>query len=199
MDEQVYIPKEGRFNGISMPTKWNGITFRSRLEARWAVFFDSLKPSIEYLYEPELIQTPWGPYLPDFYLPAINTFWIVKGQPIEKDEIEKVFWIGERGFGVCIHEGQIPIGLDHEYMDHRSAAGGYLFHGYVDEDSNGANWDNTAVFCQCHQCGKYGVEFDGRTDRICRHEGHGDKGYGDTKNIRNALDLARNHRFDKRG
>jgi len=32
-------------------TEWNGYKFRSRLEARWAVFFDNV--GIEYRYEPE--------------------------------------------------------------------------------------------------------------------------------------------------
>ena len=193
MNEQVNIPETGRFNGMSLPTKWNGITFRSRLEARWAIFFDSLNPRLPYEYEPELLETPSGWYLPDFYLPSVRTFWIVKGDRIPDDELEKVFWIGERGFGICIHEGQIPMGLDGEYSKQWCAHGGYVFHSY----DQSANWDNSAIFCQCHKCGKYGVEFDGRTDRICRHD-KGDKGYGDTQNIRKALDLARNHRFDNR-
>jgi len=36
---------------IALPTKYAGIQFRSRLEARWAVFFDALK--IKWEYEPE--------------------------------------------------------------------------------------------------------------------------------------------------
>lgn len=32
-------------------TIYNGYRFRSRLEARWAVFFDAL--GVEYQYEPE--------------------------------------------------------------------------------------------------------------------------------------------------
>ena len=53
-----------------IPTKYNGYTFRSRLEARWAMFFDRLKLKWEYepegyflgdvhKYDPELL------YLPD--------------------------------------------------------------------------------------------------------------------------------------
>jgi hypothetical protein len=33
----------------TIPTTYNGIKFRSRLEARWAVFFDSI--NIKYRYE----------------------------------------------------------------------------------------------------------------------------------------------------
>lgn len=46
-------------------TIYNGYKFRSRLEARWAVFFDTL--GVEYEYEPEGFELPSGKrYLPDF-------------------------------------------------------------------------------------------------------------------------------------
>ena len=46
-------------------TLYHGYRFRSRLEARWAVFFDSL--GVKYEYEPEGFKLPDGSmYLPDF-------------------------------------------------------------------------------------------------------------------------------------
>ena len=49
-------------------TVYNGYRFRSRLEARWAVFFDAA--GIKYQYEPEGFEFGDGiKYLPDFYLP----------------------------------------------------------------------------------------------------------------------------------
>lgn len=46
-------------------TIYNGYRFRSRLEARWAVFFDRL--GVKYEYEPEGFHLPDGSnYLPDF-------------------------------------------------------------------------------------------------------------------------------------
>jgi len=46
-------------------TYYNGYHFRSRLEARWAVFFDAL--GVSYEYEPEGFWLPNGQmYLPDF-------------------------------------------------------------------------------------------------------------------------------------
>jgi hypothetical protein len=52
----------------AIETKYNGYKFRSRLEARWAVFFDALKIPYEYEYEGfDLDDGCW--YLPDFYLP----------------------------------------------------------------------------------------------------------------------------------
>lgn len=48
-----------------IPTRYKGYNFRSRLEARWAVFFDSL--GMEWEYEPEGFQLSDGSrYLPDF-------------------------------------------------------------------------------------------------------------------------------------
>lgn len=54
----------------AIPTKYNGIEFRSRLEARWAVFFDQL--NIKWFYEYEGYETPYGNYLPDFWLPNVK-------------------------------------------------------------------------------------------------------------------------------
>ena len=63
----------------AIETFYNGYRFRSRLEARWAVFFDALH--IKYEYEPEGFQLSDGStYLPDFYLPALNYFIEVKGK-----------------------------------------------------------------------------------------------------------------------
>jgi hypothetical protein len=51
-------------------TVYRGYRFRSRLEARWAVFFDAA--GIDFYYEPEAYQTSLGGYLPDFYLPSFG-------------------------------------------------------------------------------------------------------------------------------
>ena len=70
-------------------TRYAGHKFRSRLEARWAVFFDAL--GIEWQYEPQgyLIADPWDcesrPYLPDFYLSAFDVWVEVKGDPSAVD------------------------------------------------------------------------------------------------------------------
>jgi hypothetical protein len=52
----------------AIETRYKGCRFRSRLEARWAVFFDSI--GVEWQYEPEGFEGFDGSkYLPDFYLP----------------------------------------------------------------------------------------------------------------------------------
>lgn len=58
----------------AIETLYNGYRFRSRLEARWAVFFDALK--IRYEYEKEGFDLGGGlRYLPDFWLPELQC-WI---------------------------------------------------------------------------------------------------------------------------
>lgn len=61
----------------AIPTTYKGFRCRSRLEARWLVFFDSME--IEYQYEPEGFQTGDGKrYLPDLYLPVVDAFAEIK-------------------------------------------------------------------------------------------------------------------------
>ena len=61
----------------AIETKYNGYKFRSRLEARWAVFFDAA--NIKYEYEPEGYELADNErYLPDFYLPDEDIFVEVK-------------------------------------------------------------------------------------------------------------------------
>lgn len=48
----------------AIETRYKGYRFRSRLEARWAVFFDAL--GLKWDYEPEGFELPSGRYLPDF-------------------------------------------------------------------------------------------------------------------------------------
>ena len=63
----------------AIETRYAGCRFRSRLEARWAVFFDTL--GIRWEYEPEgfLVGFDQRPYLPDFRLPGLNVWVEVKG------------------------------------------------------------------------------------------------------------------------
>lgn len=65
-------------------TYYNGYHFRSRLEARWAVFFDAM--GIKYEYEKEGYTLSNGEkYLPDFYLPEFYTWAEVKQDRIIGD------------------------------------------------------------------------------------------------------------------
>jgi hypothetical protein len=60
-------------NNVIQPieTMYRGYRFRSRLEARWAVFFDAA--GIEWEYEPDGYVVDGRRYLPDFWLPELKT------------------------------------------------------------------------------------------------------------------------------
>lgn len=69
----------------AVETVYKGYLFRSRLEARWAVFFDAL--GIQWEYEPEgLVLSDGSSYLPDFYLISFNCYFEVKRAGIKETE-----------------------------------------------------------------------------------------------------------------
>jgi hypothetical protein len=55
----------------AIETLYQGFRFRSRLEARWAYYWDTL--GVKWEYEPEGYDLgTLGRYLPDFFLPETN-------------------------------------------------------------------------------------------------------------------------------
>lgn len=78
-----------KFHAID--TRYKGYFFRSRLEARWAVFMDTLGIKWEYEAEGYNLDGLW--YLPDFYLPTFDggSYLEVKGQKLNNTELEKVY------------------------------------------------------------------------------------------------------------
>jgi hypothetical protein len=59
-------------------TYYHNTLFRSRLEARWAVFWDAL--AVTWAYELEGYELPTGSYLPDFWLPQYECFVEIKAR-----------------------------------------------------------------------------------------------------------------------
>jgi len=67
-------------------TVYQGYKFRSKLEARWALYFDLVK--VAWDYEPDgydLGDLGW--YLPDFYLSDFDTFIEIKPKSGDKDSV----------------------------------------------------------------------------------------------------------------
>ena len=58
-------------------TRFDGYRFRSRTEARWAVFFKIA--GIRFEYEPQGFVLDGIPYLPDFWLPDAEAWLEIKG------------------------------------------------------------------------------------------------------------------------
>jgi hypothetical protein len=113
----------------AIETSYAGCRFRSRLEARWAVFFDHL--GIPWEYEPEgylcsyrlTLDEGTFPYLPDFYLPTQQMWVEVKGSlngPELVRLLDAAAHLSSAGSGGCHDDGgndvvvlgQIPRGLD---------------------------------------------------------------------------------------
>lgn len=89
----------GLVNAIE--TSYDGHLFRSRLEAKWAVFFNRL--GIEYRYEPQSYRV--GPaqssrgYLPDFWLPGSGVWAEVKGL-LNRHDAETLILSSGQGSGL---------------------------------------------------------------------------------------------------
>ena len=78
----------------ALETRWKGYRFRSRLEARWAVYFDALP--LKWEYEPEGFHLGYGiVYLPDFWLPQVEMWAEVKPVAFSAEEREKAFLLAE--------------------------------------------------------------------------------------------------------
>ncbi len=75
----------------SIPTEFKGVRFRSRLEARWAAFFEALNFDWRYEHEPVVVEeaTELAPnaktcvWLPDFWLADVNLYIEIK--PTEEE------------------------------------------------------------------------------------------------------------------
>jgi len=92
----------------AIETKYAGYKFRSRLEARWAVFFD--QAGIKYEYEPEGFDFSDYPnidqylrpddrrYLPDFWLPTLNCYLEIKPMlnPVDDVAIVKAYLLSQK-------------------------------------------------------------------------------------------------------
>ena len=90
---------------------YNGICFRSKLEARWAVVFDML--GIRWIYEPETLRRDFWEfptyYRPDFYLPEHDKYVEVKPTDEKLFEIQKELSVMV-DYGGPLHNGIIILG-----------------------------------------------------------------------------------------
>jgi ribosomal protein S27E len=88
----------------AIQTFYGGRKYRSCLEARWAVFFDTA--GIDFGYEEEGFQLPSGWYLPDFKL-LEQKYWIeIKGQEPTELEVLRAMELAEHtGWQVFIFSG----------------------------------------------------------------------------------------------
>jgi hypothetical protein len=208
----------------AIETRYKGYRFRSRLEARWAVFFGSL--GIRWQFEPEgfdLSERGLGYYLPDFFLPDQNCWIEVKPESFncrDEDAYKKLAYVAAatnaRGLLVAGEPYlNVVMGGFETYMPDGSACDQWWIVGADGE--NAGKVDGPYLFCVCPLCDKIGIQFDGRGERICseakckhkrtREEAlalglwgslyHGDKAYsGNHPRIVAAAEAARSARFE---
>lgn len=93
----------------AIETRYKGYRFRSRLEARWAVFFDAA--GITWEYEPEGFKLDDGTsYLPDFWLPQVRMWAEVKGHDFTADEVFKCISLANESRHPCLMLNGMPDG-----------------------------------------------------------------------------------------
>ena len=187
----------------AIETRYKGYRFRSRLEARWAVFFDAL--NVDWQYEPEGYQLASGWYLPDFYLPDMRLWVEIKPLNVRasKEEHKKMCDL----VGMTNLRGTILRGdpYDNSFTEPSDRPGFDDWSGsaiFENGDDGSGAYDCPYCFCVCNDCGRIGFEYDGRGDRVClsascKKSHHGDKGYSyDNPRILSAAIKARSARFE---
>lgn len=119
----------------SINTKYKGYYFRSRLEARWAVYFDSLE--IKWEYEKEGFHLGEYNYLPDFWLPELHMWAEVKPMEFTEEEVVKAKLLVEAtGFSILKLVG-IPERKTYFAIENSSYECEYIlsnYHNYPQEE-----------------------------------------------------------------
>jgi hypothetical protein len=185
----------GNGTGIkAIPTTFDGIRFRSRLEARWAVFYSIA--GIRYFYEYEGFQLPSGWYLPDFWLPDLEVWVEIKASEPTDTERRKA---AELASATChrtfIFSGSIGKGYITDMYTNDNAEA------FFPDKDNGSCWDNQYRWCLCPWCRRRGIEYNGRGARVCgwkRHQAtYDDKCYTDNDPVLlAAYEAAGSYQFD---
>lgn len=179
-----------------IPTTYNETTYRSRLEARWALFFDQLGFLVSY--EPFRIENNGASWVPDFYImhgidpgdgdggilieikPSMpNDEYLKYLQNIrDLDRSEILILIGSPDY--CI------IGV-HLRTVRQTVDGGHNKYGIAEK----------VVLLQCADCGIYYPapfisDFDGAWDM-----GHGcPLAFGKPRQVSDVLNFVKSYRFD---
>lgn len=92
----------------AIETQYKGCLFRSRLEARWAVFFDAME--LDWVYEHEGYELgKYGRYLPDFYFPSSDLYIEIKPpRPSQRELLKPIALAKFFQKRVIVLAGSIP-------------------------------------------------------------------------------------------
>lgn len=183
----------------AIETSYSGCKFRSRIEARWAVFFDKLGVKWEYEKEGyDLGEAGW--YLPDFWLPGLQCWIEIKGEEPDSLYNKKLYALAEgTGHDLYLFVGSIPHTID-SYGPNNKELFAEIF-------MKEGGWDNGQAWTCCSECGMLGIEFEARAYRLsckdgvnpCPKQGRNqDRGHnGDDPFLLAAYAAARCARFER--
>lgn len=135
-------------------TRYNGYRFRSRLEARWAVFFDTA--GIPYEYEKEGFQTEAGWYLPDFWLPQQKCWVEIKGGPLPKEDEHRIIDF--------VRHSEHPLFVFTGSIRDNALASYDRSEGEMSAEMYGARWegwDTPYRWCRCTFCDELTIQYSG--------------------------------------
>jgi hypothetical protein len=193
----------------AIQTAYKGYRFRSRLEARWAVFMDAL--GLHWEYERQGFDLgEAGRYLPDFWVRELQ-HWVEIKPSIEEgknwpDMTKQGALAKASGFGVvtlCGTPGPIDLNTDTgDYMGFVAfAAAPAVDPELADYLGDILLYDCFHYWCECPYCGAIGIQYTGRSDRnIHKPDCHSpnDNKYQnvDSPRLLAAYDAARSARFE---
>lgn len=197
----------------AIETNYGGHRFRSRLEARWAVFFTNL--DLNWDYEPQgfIVGRAFHrarPYLPDFYLPHLGLYIEIKpayADRVDPDGVSRwedfagmvaTEWDHDRAVMSC---GPIPdpLKLDRYGPPRSFERYGQYGPGVRYDEGTYAIGGGDYAWCSCPSGGHFDVQPDARGGRIfCGCPRIPDDRYrtGDDLRILNAYAAARAARFE---
>jgi len=152
----------------AIETQFDGYQFRSRLEARWALFMKML--NVRYEYEKEGYDLgKHGRYLPDFWLPNHNCWLEIKGQHPTANEIEKCKALA-LGTMKVVYLSWTAVPSSSDIL----ANGLELIYQYSPAMFMGKQqtWIEygTAIWCSCSKCGVVGLAHGGDGTDLSRQD-----------------------------
>jgi len=146
----------------AIETVYNGYRFRSRLEARWAVFFTCV--DVEYVYEFEGYTDGNIKYLPDFYIAQFDAFFEIKPYTGKNSCVDDVSW--EKAVMLSSLSNKLVYFLCGEpYFNGFDIL---KYEGYIlGSQGPGVPFgsDNFYFWCICPDCGAIGMQYNGWADR----------------------------------
>lgn len=140
----------------AITTVYNGFKFRSRLEARWAVFMDTV--GVQYEYEKEGYDLgKHGYYLPDFWLPVLNAWLEIK--PGNTEDYAPL--MNKAGALAELTQAPCFVIVGQPWFPDTDPASCYeCFALYPDSSvGNGYWWSE----CSAEGCGRIGLSYHGNT------------------------------------